>query len=635
MSYIFKGRLCGYICKECLEPLSNVKVRLYRSRKGQDVASLAVAEPKETFAILTDEEVRAKESSLIAEVETADDGSFTFELGDKQKYSGEAFEVDLYCGNVPRHKIGPTPPPPVQFSITTIQPRWREQERNFLAAWEYCLPYRYWCAVRLRFGAWVICGQLTDCRQHFPIAGVKVRAFDVDWLQDDELGSAITDGAGHFRIDYSTADFTRTPFSPSINFECVAGPDLYFKVETPTTVLLNEPRSRGRAPDRQNVGNCFCVELCLEGTPPPPPSTIPMFRKVGIYNVDPADPDFATQGFTADGLSSGNCGFTGTLRLRGALPNGNAPAAIEYHFRVGEYDATGTVLGPVSDVEAGKIGPTVIGALEYWDFYGGIYHHAMTDWYANAPGVPPVTVHLSGGGTVLVDRNVNVDAGGWIKVPRLNDFSFGGSGWFVGGSEVNLIELKSAELTNESFDLIAPPPVLQAGHHVPPSKKSRIHRFRLFFEARIVGGGAVSSNDREKIAISNTSYKQRRHPQWPETNPDPSLVGVVSVDIGELSAPGAGCHHVNNELHVLFTAYHPFASSGTVYLEGPGPLPLVPPLAFSADGESVSIAGGQLVDITALQPCAYILWMQVNFSLTDGWSFFGATLWDHMAFCKV
>ena len=48
--YIFKGRLCGFICPECLEPLSSVKVRLYRLRGDQNVTALAVANPKDTLA---------------------------------------------------------------------------------------------------------------------------------------------------------------------------------------------------------------------------------------------------------------------------------------------------------------------------------------------------------------------------------------------------------------------------------------------------------------------------------------------------------------------------------------------------------------------------------------------------------
>ena len=221
MPYIFKGRLCGLICPECPEALSDVTVRLYRHREAQDVVALAVAQPKDTFAILTEDAVKAKASALIAETQTAADGSFTFELGGRDKYSGGAFEVDVYCGTVPHLKPGPRPPKPLQFSITTLQPMWRgSQEAGFIAAWEYCIPYRYWCGVRSRFDAWTICGRVTTCDEKaLAVTGVKVRAFDVDWWQDDELGSAITDGDGKFRIDYLTADFRVTPFSPLINVE--------------------------------------------------------------------------------------------------------------------------------------------------------------------------------------------------------------------------------------------------------------------------------------------------------------------------------------------------------------------------------------------------------------------------------
>ena len=41
-----------------------------------------------------------------------------------------------------------------------------------------------------RFGAWTICGHVRHCETKAPIGGVSVRAFDVDWLQDDALGDA-------------------------------------------------------------------------------------------------------------------------------------------------------------------------------------------------------------------------------------------------------------------------------------------------------------------------------------------------------------------------------------------------------------------------------------------------------------
>lgn len=70
MNYTFKGKLQGLICSECLEPLSNVTVRLYKTRKDQNVTALAVANPKDTCVILTDDMVEKKASSLIAETET-------------------------------------------------------------------------------------------------------------------------------------------------------------------------------------------------------------------------------------------------------------------------------------------------------------------------------------------------------------------------------------------------------------------------------------------------------------------------------------------------------------------------------------------------------------------------------------
>src|SRR5882672_2172323 len=91
MSYEFRGNLCGWLCNHCEERLSGVTVRLYRHRADQNVTALAVAQPKDTLAMLTEDMVRAKSSQLIAEAKTRDDGSFSFQLGAGQKYEGEAF----------------------------------------------------------------------------------------------------------------------------------------------------------------------------------------------------------------------------------------------------------------------------------------------------------------------------------------------------------------------------------------------------------------------------------------------------------------------------------------------------------------------------------------------------------------
>jgi hypothetical protein len=239
-----------------------VTVGLYRNRPDQSVTGLAVAAPKDTLALLDNDAVATNRGSLIAETVAAADGSFAFQLGAEQNYEGGPFEIDVYCRTVPHRKPTKTPPP-VQFSITTLQPLWKQTDAGALAYWEYCVPARFWCGIRHKLGAWTICGRvlICDAPQPTPIAGVKVSAFDVDWTQDDPLGSGITDATGYFRIDYLAIDFMRTPF-PFLNIELIGGPDLYFTVEgSGGGFLLQESRARGRDSDRQNVGPCFCVEL--------------------------------------------------------------------------------------------------------------------------------------------------------------------------------------------------------------------------------------------------------------------------------------------------------------------------------------------------------------------------------------
>ena len=96
---------------------------------------------------------------------------------------------------------------------------WRKNKQGqAFYIWDYCIPHILWCAIRgYFFDAWVICGVLENCETGAPIANAQVTAWDADLLSDDNLGTAITDVNGHFRIDYSTIDFKQTFLSPWIN----------------------------------------------------------------------------------------------------------------------------------------------------------------------------------------------------------------------------------------------------------------------------------------------------------------------------------------------------------------------------------------------------------------------------------
>jgi len=604
MSYIFKGNLIGMLCPECPEPLSDMVVRLYRVRDTQNIAALAVANPKDTFAFLTDKDVAAKASSLIAEIKTDANGNFLFELGTKQKYSGEPFEIDVYCTTVPRRVQSQKPPTPLQFSITTLQPLWRETPNGLVAAWEYVIASRFWCLVRARFGAWTICGKMVTCDdKKIPLPGIKVTAFDVDLTQDDLLGSDVTDFNGKFRIDYLTETFQKTPFS-FINLELIGGPDVYFKATTAGgVVILNEDRLRGRQPDRENRGNCFCVELCVKEIPESvdvPPS----FTHVGQYKI-------STQISAATGLTVADSrAFFSTLRLYGTIPKkiGGQPA--EYMFDIAEYDPTTDILGAVSQIQPTQIARTVIG-------------QKMT---LTGDPVNPIQVDdwtVNGGAGELI---APFSADGWVQVPQDADF-YPNTGALPG-----LVMLKSQTLAAWGTKDISGK---HAGSSTMPPALAIDRRFRIRMWVRSSSTPAQLAGTCTRLAVDNTLYDNvTKGGSW-APHVVSSQLDVTMVDITELV--GSPCGGIAGALHVLYTAAHPNLGTVSLSMSGPGG-----PYGFTMTDNvgstpqnrfgsaELNWPGHTVADLT---PCAYIVTMSTQVLLTTG-DHIPDLIYDQIGFCK-
>jgi hypothetical protein len=611
MTYTFKGILCGLICSECPEPLSNVKVRLYSSRNEETVVANAVANPKDTFAILTSDAVKSKAASLIAEVDTDADGNFVFQLGDKQKYGGEAFEVDVYCATVPHRKPGRKQPEPLQFSITTLQPMWRESGQGVVAAWNYCIPARLWCLVRARMGAWVICGEVLICSTKTPVAGVKVRAFDVDWLQDDDLGSAITDGSGKFRIDYLADDFKTTIFSPLINLEWVGGPDLYFKIEDGGgTVLLAEPSSRGRKPDRENAGPCFCVDLCLENGIVPPFEN-PWFTHVGDFDII-ADID-SLSGLTNKsviGHGGPKYGFMGSIKLKGFCPKtapSGAPDPMQYRFMYELSTAPG-IQKPVTG--SALLTPVAVGSrLKWWDVYGtGATWTPQTIYIAGAvtdvvggttdptpvPVVPPGTPWGAPPPHVIVP-----DSDGWVSVDQTAlDNGFYGP----------LMRLNSAAVVSGGGA-----PGNGAGVAVAVPKNGIA--IAIIFQARRAGQPAPFpfSNALSKMLVNN----------WAEVN---------QLNLQQFLGAGSGpCSGLSTDLDILYTIDHELMAAWSIDITSAAAIPAHPP--YPSGTTPRGGFGSHHVNIAAWPKCSYAVWLYSRPALTDGETDRGTTP-SLVTFCK-
>lgn len=581
--YRFKGRLCGLLCKECSEPLAGATLRLYRPAQTPELVANAVAAPKDTIALLDEDALRGKAARFITETTLDADGRFDIVLDDDVKYDGGAFEIDVYCGTVPHQKLPPVPPKPRQFALTTLQPSWRERDGVLAAGWEYCIPFRWWCGFRALFGAWTICGRVVVCGKGLPVAGAKVSAFDADWLADDALGSAITDGSGHFRIDYSAADFKRTPFSPLINIEWTGGPDLYFRIESGGTTLLAEPQSRGRQSDRENAGPCFCASLCVDVEVPPPYDN-PLFTHVGDFHIygDIA----AATGLTAHpvlGHGGPGYGFFGGLKLRGFCPKtiGGKPA--RYRFLYEDLATPGLLPIVGAAVQSVLVGARLI----QWDTFGTGLAWTFQSIYVQGagatPGLPTPPAVPSGTPWGAPPPHVIVpDAGGWILVdPDGLDDGFYGP----------LVRFNTTAVL-PAMDA----PGNGAGNAVAAPKNGS--DLRIVFEAEATDGTGGTSNALGRIHVNN----------WGE---------VHLLDLQEFAGGASPCTRITNAINIQYTVDHALIRSWGLQLStNASPAPAFP--ALPSGNVPRGGHGTRNVPTTGWPSCAYRVTLTTSRMLTDG-----------------
>ncbi len=601
MAYIFKGILCGYICRDCTEPLTNLKIRLYKTRKDQNVTALAVANPKDTLNIISDGEIKEKESSLIAEAVIDEKGNFQFELGGKDKYKGEAFEIDVYCESVPHLKSKSENSKPIQFTVTVLQPQWKKVEDNYVGIWEYCIPWRFWCILRARFGAWVICGKVTVCQQQVPVGGVKVSAFDVDWLQDDEIGSAITDVNGKFRIDYTYSDFNKTPFSPLINFELVGGPDIYFRIEdSGGTILLNEPRSRGRQTDRENVGPCFCVDLCVD-VQVQPPFNNPWFTHVGDFHII-TDINSVSGLTNAAVLGHGgpNYAFFGGMKLRGFCPKtapSGPPLPMRYRF---QYALLSTPLS-LNPITGDKVLPVLVGSrLIKWKLFDDNLIWTFQSIYVQGSGATPdpTPTPIGPGPWGPVPAHVIVpDSDGWVNVDQ-NSLDNGFYGPLIRFNSSVAIPGGAA-------------PGNGAGNAVSDPKNGT--PIKIVFEAGPVGSSATFTNELSNVLVNN----------WSE---------VRQVNLQQFTGGGTGCSGLVNNLNILYTADHQQMVSWSVGISSAATIPPISP-ALPSGSVPRGAFGNRFIDISTWQSCSYLVSLTSRRALTDGENDDSANT-SYVTFCK-
>jgi hypothetical protein len=461
---------------------------------------------------------------------------------------------------------------PKQFAITMLSPEWKDGVARF----ETCLPSAFWSVFRKEFGGWVICGHCHAASTHLPVANVQVTAKDVDWIQDDPLGTATTDASGHFRIDYSVSDFERTPLG--IPWELTQpGPDVYFHCELSGATVLDEPSSRGRAPDREDVGAVFCVELEVDVTAGPPVKDA-HFTHVGDFDID-YDIDSGT-GLTNKavlGHGGPGYGFWGSVLFRGYCPKQNPGGAHEdMRYRFLYDDGSGPVPIAGAMISAISAGSRPI----EWDFGSG----NVWVWQPiiiQGTGVPSPDLPVPSSGPTVPVHVIVADADGWVTVDQraIDD------GFF------DLLGFNSASVVPGGAS-----PVGSPGSAVPTAENGT--SLTIIFEAATVAPGPpniVFTNQCDALHVSN----------WVEAH---------ALWITQL---GAGCNGITSALDIEWTVDHELLDSFSVGLSSAaGPQPLSTPLPTGSGPRGGF--GTTHENTSGWAKCSYTVSLNARLRLTDG-----------------
>jgi len=541
MNYTLKGSLCGYLCDECFEPLSGIEVFLYLPWQKERVVENTVASTKDTFRVVTAEESNARKDLLIARTKTDEKGNFEFSVD--EKYAKTAFDIDFICGNVPRIPPGPPRKEPVQFHLTTFYPQWRidKERQSYIYYWEYCIASKLWCYIRgTYFDAWVICGHLRNCATGNPIAQATVKAWDADLFTDDFLGSAVTDSNGHFRIDYTSADFKVNfiPFDletdPTWPFVS-SGPDVYFKAEIGGVTLINETSANRR----NNVGYCLCVDLCSEINVGGEGETFPS-AWTGIGQAFNITTGVGPQDFDPAGYAGGSSKYalTGIVRLTGQAATKTASGnPIEYRFLVSDNPTpNGGAVPPLASftkivgVTPGLFTASVVAKLMDKTFPFPVYN--------------------------VVSDQSDFDANGWFDINSAVNRTLVTNGlgslsnfWFI--DEDTLISLDTRALTSAPD---VPAAAAAVGNAVPAANKIPVEKVAIRFEIREVVDKPTnnfitmpgSGKTLNSAIVNNNSV-------------------FMKLSIAELETTGL-CTPIGGTVHAKYTVYHPHLGAALMHL---------------------------------------------------------------------
>lgn len=646
MKYTIRGDLRAQLAEEFEEPIGNVGVRIYDAdheelgEKG--IRKATAARTKRTFAVLSEDEVRAKRDALLGEGRTQEDGSFTVDIDESAEFrpdeSGrpDVLQVDLRLDTVPSTRAEPENS--VQATLTLHEPSWQpaepsgsagesgggqrvaEQTEQLVTSYRETLSRKHYCDLLEAAGVWLVAGRVTVDNTTAPVSGATVTAKDADIIQHDELGSDQTNAGGYFSIYYTQAEFEETP-PPWGPIELKWGPDLYFSIEQSGQTYLDEDPDAGRKPGRENADHCEYVELSVTPVREEPEETpiVPTYwARVGrAFDVPLL---FSPGDFDSDGYA-GNQKFAlyGTLTMEGTAPlfdSMNPDQYVEYRFLVSEQTGSSTNYKPIG-----------VGTQQYQDAFddglvvGEILAYDDDNSQLRTVPVRVNTGHLSSDGWLSVreaaNDALNATIGTDLDTLRQDDYYFG---W---NDRDPLMGIDTRQFTSEPNvdDAATSDPVPDPGESVPPSRQIDEERIAIRFESRVVDDAGNVSSGSNTWVISGV-----------ELNPVVVNNNTEFAVFQNENLEQDACDIVTGDVDLKYTVHHPHLDGVKLRVKAndeaatdisQGDIPFAfDPSTHSTAGDDEDFAdtvtvngGGSILD----EPCGYRTTLRVRRRLHNGY----------------
>ncbi|HAA14149.1 MAG TPA: hypothetical protein DCE41_21625 [Cytophagales bacterium] len=546
MSQIIIGKTLAELCNDCTEFLPEVTIIAYEQLKTEEPYS---GKGNISFqSIVQEDELDGRKP--IGSAQTSADGSFELHVDAAKLTPGLTLHVKLSKLPHQRSEVKKT----VQIRVATFTPdRWEEEGMKVTLR----LYQDFWCnVIRKLYDAWVICGRIVSCKNSkIPAKGYRVTAMDKDLLNDDNLGTAITDDNGYFRIDYQSLDFKQTFLSfLGLNVETPFntggfGPDVYFQVQSPDgDVVFKENREVGMQPDRKDRGHCFCVSLCvpLEGT-----ATSGGWLRIARSLKIPDDRSL--HAFDTDGFARNGFALKGVLAMQGNVPPTSSLETLtgnpyEYRFLVSTtVTAANAITASRTYIDQSHFSPNVIDG---------------TSPYFQRVLLGTLTSNLSNDSVDVYLEQSFIKADGWVNLlecirktfqndPNLdeNDLNTGSWAW---DSEF-LMGIDSAKISSDMSPRVTTPTVNTPGDAIAqPMPRQKI---AIRFEMREVISEGVYQTPPQSGTTLNSVYI---------SNADPVLKMDLVDNRTNLCSP------VSGNIGVAYTVHHPHLRSASITLRKSG-----------------------------------------------------------------